>query len=152
VCDCVLKQSAGQINTLESSLGNEHLNASLFPSLPSAADFPMPIVDEDPESILRLPPHNSQPDLSSGLARRGTSPMLGIKRNPSSFAGQPTATMRQSSLGIPTARKRQSLIGAASSHGRLFKALGDFFTLAGRAEDASVWCVWLSSPTCRSVD
>jgi hypothetical protein len=77
--------------------------------------------------------------------------MLGMKRNPSSFAGPPTATMRQSSLGVATARKRQSLIGAASSHGRLFKVLGDFFLLAGRAEDASVWCVQLGSLTCRSI-
>ena len=136
----VLKKGTVQISTLESSLGNEYLNGSLFPSLPSAADFPMPLVEE-PESLSRFPSHNSQPDLSLGLIRRGTSPMLGAKRNPSSVAGQTTVSMRQSSLGPPTARKRQSLIGAASSHGRLFKVLGDFFLLAGRTEDASIWCV-----------
>src|SRR5712672_391881 len=43
---CVLKNDTIQISTLESSLGNEYLNASLFPSLPSASDFPMPLVDE----------------------------------------------------------------------------------------------------------
>jgi trafficking protein particle complex subunit 9 len=137
----VLKKSTVQINTLESSLGNEYLNGSLFPTLPSVADFPMPLVDEEPESLFRLPSHNSQPELSLGLIRRGTSPMLGAKRNPSSVAGQTTASMRQSSLGPPTARKRQTIIGAASSHGRLFKVLGDLFLLAGRTEDASVWCV-----------
>jgi trafficking protein particle complex subunit 9 len=137
----VLKRSTVQVHTLESSLGNEHLNASLFPSFPSAADFPIPLVEEEPESLSRLPAHNSQPDLSVGLVRRGTSPMLGMKRNPTSVIGPPAAQIRQSSLGIPTARKRQSLIGAASSHGRLFKVLGDFFILAGRTEDASVWCV-----------
>ena len=98
-------------------------------------------MDEDPESLLRLAAHNSQPELSVGLVRRGTSPMLGMKRNPASVVGPPAAQIRQSSLGLPTSRKRQSLIGAASSHGRLFKVLGDFFILAGRTEDASVWCV-----------
>jgi hypothetical protein len=97
-------------------------------------------MDEEPESLLRLPAHNSQPELSVGLIRRGTSPILGAKRNPTPV-GLPTAQMRQSSLGVPPSRKRQSLIGAASSHGRLFKVLGDFFILAGRTEDASVWCV-----------
>jgi hypothetical protein len=67
--------------------------------------------------------------------------MLGIKRGPSSVVAQSAAAMRQSSLGVPIARKRQSLIGAASSHGRLFRVLGDFFILAGRTEDASIWCV-----------
>ncbi|KAH9996824.1 transport protein Trs120 or TRAPPC9 TRAPP II complex subunit-domain-containing protein [Russula vinacea] len=110
---------------------NEYLNGSLFPTLPSAADFPMPLVDEEPESLFRLPSHNSQPSFLG--------PMLGAKRNPSSVAGQTTASMRQSSLGPPTARKRQTIIGAASSHGRLFKVLGDLFLLAGRTEDASVW-------------
>jgi hypothetical protein len=98
-------------------------------------------VDEEPESLSRLSAHNSQPELSVGLVRRGTSPMLGMKRNPTSVVGPPAAQLRQSSLGVPTSRKRQSLIGAASSHGRLFKVLGDFFTLAGRTEDATVWWV-----------
>lgn len=101
----------------------------------------MPLVDEEPESISRLQAHSSQPELSAGLVRRGTSPMLGMKRSQASVVGPPAVQMRQSSLGLPTSRKRQSLIGAASSHGRLFKVLGDFFTLAGRTEDASVWCV-----------
>lgn len=129
-----------QVNILESSLGNEHLNASLFPSFPSAADFPIPLVDDEPESLSHLPARNSQPDLSVGLVRRGTSPMLGMKRPPSAV-GSSAAQLRQSSLGIPTSRKRQSLIGAVSSHGRLFRVLGDFFVLAGRMEDASIWCV-----------
>lgn len=75
--------------------------------------------------------------------------MLGPKRNPPAGAGPPMQLFRQSSLGVPTVtvRKRQSLIGAASSHGRLFKLLGDFFILAGRTEDASVWCVQLSCST-----
>ncbi|ETW85889.1 hypothetical protein HETIRDRAFT_42700 [Heterobasidion irregulare TC 32-1] len=39
----------------------------------------------------------------------------------------------------PTPKKRLSGIGVASSHGRLYKVLGDFFLLAGRTEDASIW-------------
>ena len=101
----------------------------------------MSLVDEGPESLSRLPSHNSQPELSAGPIRRGTSPMLGPKRNPPTGAGVPMQLFRQSSLGVPPARKRQTLIGAASSHGRLFKVLGDLFILAGRTEDASVWCV-----------
>ena len=107
----------------------------------------MPLVDEDPDSFTRLSSHNSQPELSAGIIRRGTSPMLGPKRNPPTGAGPPTQLFRQSSLGVPHVRKRQSHLGAASSHGRLFKLLGDFFVLAGRTEDASVWCVWLSRST-----
>jgi hypothetical protein len=99
----------------------------------------MPLVDEH-EPLSRLPSHSSQPELSPGLIRRGTSPMLGPKRNPPVGAGPPMP-FRQSSLGVPSVRKRQNIIGAASSHGRLFKLLGDFFILAGRTEDASVWCV-----------
>jgi hypothetical protein len=99
----------------------------------------MSLVDDELESFSRLPSHNSQPELSAGLIRRGTSPMLGPKRNPPGGAGPPMP-FRQSSLGVPTVRKRQSLIGAASSHGRLFKLLGDFFILAGRTEDATIWC------------
>lgn len=139
LCSNILAEFSTVATTLESSLGNEHLNASLFPSFPSATDFPIPLVDEEPESLSRLSAHNSQPELSVGLVRRGTSPMLGMKRNPTSVVGPPAAQLRQSSLGVPTSRKRQSLIGAASSHGRLFKVLGDFFTLAGRTEDATVW-------------
>ncbi len=104
-------------------------------------------MDEEPDALSRLPSHNSQPELSAGLIRRGTSPMLGPKRNPPTGAGPPMPLLRQSSLGVPPARKRQSLIGAASSHGRLFKVLGDLFILSGRTEDASVWCVHSSRST-----
>jgi hypothetical protein len=48
---------------------------------------------------------------------------------------------RQSSLGPSVVKKRASAIGAVSSHGRLYKVLGDFFLLAGRTEEAAVWFV-----------
>jgi hypothetical protein len=47
------------------------------------------------------------------------------------------STNRQSTLGLP----RKSAVGAASSHGRLFKVLGDLFLISGRTEDATIWCV-----------
>lgn len=143
----VLTKSTAQITTLESPLGNEFLNASLFPSLPSAADLPKPLVDDDLESFLRLPSHSSQPELSLAPVRRVSTPILGTKRISSAGAVPPIGPARQTTLGVPTSRKRQSLIGAASSHGRLFKVLGDFFILAGRTEDATIWCVWPSNFT-----
>jgi hypothetical protein len=39
-------------------------------------------------------------------------------------------------------KKRASAIGAVSSHGRLYKVLGDFFLLAGRTEEAMMWFVF----------
>jgi len=119
----------------------------MFPFLPSVSDFPRPLVDDEPEHLSRLPSHNSQPELSPVPNRRVTTPILGMKRNPSVGPASPMALGRQSTLNVPMARKRQSLIGAASSHGRLFKVLGDLFVLAGRIEDAPVWCVWSSDPT-----
>ncbi|KAI9507373.1 transport protein Trs120 or TRAPPC9 TRAPP II complex subunit-domain-containing protein [Russula earlei] len=136
LCSNILAEFSTVVNTLESSLGNEYLNASLFPSLPSASDLPMPLVNEEREPLARLPSHNSQPELSAGVFRKGTPPISGVKRNPSTAVGSP---IRQSSLGVATVRKRHSFIGAASSHGRLFKVLGDLFLLAGRTDDASVW-------------
>lgn len=61
-----------------------------------------------------------------------------MKRNVSSGPA-----FRQSSLGIQAPKKRLSTIGTSSSHGRLYKVLGDFFLLAGRIEDATIWCVEL---------
>ncbi|KAK7054867.1 hypothetical protein VNI00_003330 [Paramarasmius palmivorus] len=115
LCSHILGEFSVLISRLESPLGNEYLNASLLPTLPA--------LSEVPESLDRLPPlpsHNSQPELSKG---GGSAPQ--IKRN--------------SSLGVPTAKKRMSGVGAASSHGRLFKVMGDLFLLSGRTEDAVIW-------------
>ncbi|KAH9180692.1 TRAPP II complex [Lactarius sanguifluus] len=130
---------ACRVNTLESPLGNEYLNATLFPFLPSASDFPRQLVDDEPERLSRVPSHNNQSEHSPVPTRRVSTPILGMKRNPSTGPSSPMASARQSTLNVPMARKRQSLIGAASSHGRLFKVLGDLFILAGRTEDASIW-------------
>ncbi|KAI9446319.1 TRAPP II complex [Lactarius indigo] len=139
LCSNILAEFSTVVNTLESPLGNEYLNATLFPFLPSASDFPRQLVDDEPERLSRVPSHNNQPEHSPVPSRRVSTPILGMKRNPSTGPSSPMASARQSTLNVPMTRKRQSLIGAASSHGRLFKVLGDLFVLAGRTEDASVW-------------
>lgn len=119
------------MQTLESPLGNEYLNANVFPELPSPSDMPRPLVDE-PDSVSPLPSFNSQPELA-----RAKSPTSLLKRT--SSIG-PTGTARQSALVIPPRTpKRQSTIGVSSNAGRMFKVLGDLFLLAGRTEDASIW-------------
>ncbi|KAI0273777.1 TRAPP II complex [Gloeopeniophorella convolvens] len=139
LCSNILAEFSTVVDTLESPLGNEYLNASLFPFFPSSVDIPKPLVDDEPESLSRLSSYNSQPELATSPMRRGSTPILGMKRNSSMGPGLTMAPTRQSTLAVPQTRKRQSVIGAVSSHGRLFKVLADFFILAGRAEDASVW-------------
>ncbi|ESK96998.1 hypercellular protein [Moniliophthora roreri MCA 2997] len=116
LCSHVLGEFSILISRLESPLGNEYLNASLLPTLPSLSEVPMSL-----DQIPPLPSHSSQPELSKG--------------------GVSTPQMkRNSSLGVPTvAKKRMSGIGTASSHGRLFKVMGDLFLLSGRTEDALIW-------------
>ncbi|KAJ3715606.1 TRAPP II complex [Lentinula guzmanii] len=108
------------IQRLESPIGNEYLNASLLPVLPLLTDMPPSLDSKD--TLPPLPSHNSHPEISKSALSKVTPVM---KRN--------------SSLGVPTVRKRLSAIGAASSHGRLFKVMADFFLLAGRIEDALIW-------------
>ncbi|KIL69772.1 hypothetical protein M378DRAFT_190156 [Amanita muscaria Koide BX008] len=114
LCSNVLGEFAAVAQTLESPVGNEYLNASLFPLFPSTSELPNRVggVDYSPRSSVTL-----------SAAPPG-------KRN---------SAFRQSILTAPAPKKRMSTIGAASSHGRLFKVLGDLFLLAGRIEDASVW-------------
>ena len=121
-----------QVQHLESPIGNEYLNSGLFATLPpsqlpSALDLEQR--SESPPSI------HSQPELStvSNLRKSST-----LKRT--SSAGPALPSLRQTTLSTPASgKKRTSGIGAASSHGRLFKVLGDIFLLAGRTEDAVVW-------------
>ena len=121
-----------QVQSLESPVGNEYLNSGLFatllpPQLPSALD---------PEQRSESPPSiHSQQELASISNLRKSST---LKRTAS--AGPAPLSLRQSTLSAPApGKKRTSGIGAASSHGRLFKVLGDTFLLAGRTEDAVVW-------------
>jgi len=121
-----------QIQNLESPIGNEYLNSGLFATLPPSR-LPSAL---DPEQRSESPPStHSQPELPtiSNLRKSST-----LKRT--SSVGPALPSLRQSTLSAPTSgKKRTSGIGAASSHGRLFKVLGDTFLLAGRTEDAVVW-------------
>lgn len=130
-----------QVQTLESPLGNEYLNASLMPTLPPRSEFLSFIDGLKPDSRPSIPSYDSQPEISKSGFTLGAAP---LKRNSSAATThtQASPSHRQSQLGPPAAsRKRASGIGVASSHGRLFKVLGDLFLLAGRTEDATVWYV-----------
>ena len=122
----------GQVQNLESPIGNEYLNSGLFATLPPS-QLPSALgLEQRSESP---PPTYNQPELPvvSNLRKSST-----LKRT--SSAGPVLPSLRQSTLAPSTSgKKRTSGIGAASSHGRLFKVLGDMFLLAGRTEDAAVW-------------
>lgn len=128
----------GQVDTLESPLGNEYLNSTLFPTLPTSSEIPQQL-ENGSDSLPPFPPQ-SQADLgASGPTNRAQANLI-IKRSSSTGPTTNTNGLRQSTLGASTAKiKRTSGIGVSSSHGRLFKVLGDFFLLSGRIEDAAVW-------------
>jgi trafficking protein particle complex subunit 9 len=98
-----------------------------------------------------LPPWSELPTPLDFDKKKGSkSPLPSAQVAPSSFTlstapvlkrtSAANSVKRQSSLSIPTkVKKRHSGIGVASSLGRLFKILADFFLLAGRTEDATVW-------------
>ena len=122
----------GQVQNLESPVGNEYLNSGLFSTLPPS-QLPSALgLERRSESP---PSAYNQPDLPAVSNLRKSS---ALKRT--SSAGPTLPSLRQSTLSAPASgKKRTSGIGAASSHGRLFKVLGDTFLLAGRTEDAAVW-------------
>ncbi|KAK0459779.1 TRAPP II complex [Desarmillaria tabescens] len=131
LCSNVLGEFGVLVQALESPLGNEYLNSSLLPVLPPLSELPTPLNGNRIRDVLPpLSSHNSVPDMSKSGFTLASSPSM--KRT--SSAGH-----RQSTLTVPASKKRLSSIGAVSSPGRLFKVLGDFFTLAGRTEDAYVW-------------
>jgi hypothetical protein len=70
------------------------------------------------DSLPPLPAHNSQPDIK---------PAFNLASAPNMKRNSSGSVFRQSTLNAPPAKKRLSSIGVASSHGRLFKVLGDFF-------------------------
>jgi hypothetical protein len=124
-----------QAKTLESPVGNEYLNSAVLPVLPPLSDMPKPLDNQNKhDSLPPLPPHNKQQELGSASSSPNRQPIA--KRTASS-----TSVYRQASVGVSGPKKRLAGIGVASSHGRLFKVLGDFFLLAGRLDDALVWYV-----------
>ena len=137
---------------LETPLGNEYLNSTLFPTLPAASEMPQRL-ENGSDSLPPLPSYNSQPDLGASTHQSRAQANLNLKRNSSSGPGLGSAVntnnLRQSTLGVPTTKnKRNSGIGVASSPGRFFKILGDFFLLSGRTEDATVWYASSGYGTC----
>ncbi|KIY72144.1 hypothetical protein CYLTODRAFT_434842 [Cylindrobasidium torrendii FP15055 ss-10] len=125
LCSNILGELGALVHTLESPLGNEYLNATLFPNLPPLNELPTPL---DGSSKPGLPSHNSFPD----------SKVTQLASPPSMMRTSSAGSRRQSTFG-QASRQRYSSIGVASSHGRLFKVLGDFYMIAGRTEDASIW-------------
>lgn len=141
------------MQSLETPLGNEYLNAALFPTLPPPSELPKPL-DNDGSTRSSLPPiplQHSQPELTTGSAilRSMTPSTLSVKRNSSIGPVLPNSPYRHTSLPTQATKKRQTAIGAVSSHGRLFKVLGDLFLLAGRTADASIWYAVLHAFLCR---
>jgi hypothetical protein len=109
-----------------------------MPLLPPLSDLPSPLNSLSKNEYLPpLTSHNSQPDISKPFTLNAV-PTL--KRHSSTTA---TTNTRQPNLAVQTQKKRLSTIGTSSSHGRLYKTLGDIFLLAGRTEDAMIWCVQL---------
>ncbi|KAF9227891.1 hypothetical protein BS17DRAFT_693370 [Gyrodon lividus] len=140
LCSQILSEFGRMVHILETPVGNEYLNASLFPILPAAAEMPFALESNSHLLQPSFGSHSSQPDLvSSSLS---TPANYGIKRNSSVGPGvlQASSTLqRQPTLGPPPVKKRVSAVGTASSHGRLFKVYGDFFLLSGRTQDAKIW-------------
>ncbi|KDR81631.1 hypothetical protein GALMADRAFT_239700 [Galerina marginata CBS 339.88] len=136
LCSQIMTEFEVLVQALETPLGNEYLNASLMPLLPPLSELPSSL---NSTSKVDSPPafasHNSQPDMSRPSFTLGAAPT--IKRNVSSASNTPSH--RQSTLGVQAQKKRLSTIGSSSSHGRLYKMLGDFFLLSGRTEDATMW-------------
>ena len=108
-----------------------------MPLLPPLSDLPSPLNSlTKTESPPPLTSHSSQPDISKPFTLNA---VPALKRHSSTTA----TNTRQPNLAVQTQKKRLSTIGTSSSHGRLYKTLGDFFLLAGRTEDAMIWCVQL---------
>ncbi|XP_006458106.1 hypothetical protein AGABI2DRAFT_148600 [Agaricus bisporus var. bisporus H97] len=125
LCSQILGEFGVVMQALESPFGNEYLNGSLLAALPPLSELPLSLDSDRRGSV----PNFSSPDvLKSDSASTSIPPM---KRNSSSGPNY--------RLGVQPPKKRLSTIGVASSHARLYKMLGDFFLLAGRTEDSTIW-------------
>ncbi|EMD38404.1 hypothetical protein CERSUDRAFT_113560 [Gelatoporia subvermispora B] len=139
LCSNILGEFATVMQALESPLGNEYLNASIFPTLPPPSDLPRSLDHEirSHDSLPPLPSQHSQPELATTSGALRSKTPLPLKRNSTIASG--LMPPRHASLPPPSAKKKPAVIGAASSHGRLFKVTGDLFLLAGRLEDSEIW-------------
>lgn len=124
---------------LETPLGNESLNASLFGEIPAQGGLRTPSFnDSGTASLPSFPTQQEHSDLGISSQTRDTS--FTMRR--SSTLGPGTIPNRNSALVQP-AKKRPSAASSASP-GRLYKVLGDLFLLAGRTMDATIWQVHLT--------
>ncbi|KAF9052654.1 TRAPP II complex [Panaeolus papilionaceus] len=130
-CSKILVELGILMDALENPIGNEYLNACLLPTLPPLSELPSPINGLSSRTSQSSATY-SLPDVSKPGFTLSAAPVL--KRNAST-----SANVRQPSLGVQVQKKRLSAIGTASSHGRLYKVLGDLFLMAGRTEDAAIW-------------
>jgi hypothetical protein len=87
------------VQTLESPLGNEYLNATLLPTLPSPSDLPSSLGNNKRDSLPPLPSHNNVAELSVT-----PSPMAGMR---SSSYGAPTTSSGQ---GVKNGRLPSELL------------------------------------------
>ncbi|KAF8654133.1 hypothetical protein AX16_003664 [Volvariella volvacea WC 439] len=134
LCSHILGEFGNLVQSLETPVGNEYLNSSLFPTFPPISELSNSF--ELSQKCVSTPPlqsHNSQPEISKGNSSIPTPAPL--KRNVSSGP-----TFLQSTLSAQQPqKKRLSTMGATSSHARLYKLLADLFLLSGRTEDAMLW-------------
>jgi hypothetical protein len=123
---------------LETPIGNEALNATLFGELPGASDpaSPTEMSDIRPTSQPTLPTQKAHADLLNTSQSRDTPPVV-LKR--SSTFGPGSMPTRNSTLLQPAMRKRASAASSSASAARLYKVLGDLFLLSGRTMDATIW-------------
>jgi trafficking protein particle complex subunit 9 len=119
------------VQALESPLGNEYLNSTVLPAMPSLSDIPSPLNGPKKDTLPPLPSQHSQADTGK--------PSFTLSAAPSTR--RTSSIIRHSNSSVQPPKRRLSSIGVASSHARLYKVLGDLFLLAGRPDDAQVWYV-----------
>ncbi len=114
------------------------LHASLFPpssSLRDSIERKASSESTNGDPISRAASPATLEVVNSSLSRPSPSP---LRR----FSSGSTPNSNRSSLNVtPVNNKRRSNTfgSAVASHFRLYKILGDFFLLAGRTSDASIW-------------
>ncbi|KAF8522281.1 TRAPP II complex [Hysterangium stoloniferum] len=137
LCSSILAEFSNLARAVESSLGMEILNSTLFPIIPGLSDQSL---HEQPG-----PTRNSQFFSQGGVDSPTTS-------EPSSRSATPVLRASTFDAGRPVPSHNLSLAASVASKsarrqsgitipqtGRLFKLLGDLFLLAGRNSDAGVW-------------
>ncbi|KAH7889670.1 TRAPP II complex [Phlebopus sp. FC_14] len=135
LCSQILSGFGRVVHILETPIGNEYLNAGLFPTLPAVADMRFALESHAHLSQHSSISHTSQPELTSS----SLSALANQSRKQNSANQSSNSLHRQSTLGSLPAKKRPSAVGATSSHGRLYKVYGDFHLLSGRIQDAKIW-------------